>query len=362
MKTVVIKVDPQNPDSALMKPAADSLLRGDVVCFPTETVYGLGAVWDDEAAVARIYAVKGRPQDNPLIVHESSIERMKTYFANWDEVASVLTEAFCPGPFTLIMEHRPEITSAVTAVTAGLPTIGVRIPGNATAQRLIEMAGTGIAAPSANISGRPSPTTGEDALEDLDGLVPYLIDAGPCSVGVESTIVSWVDGKLELLRPGGISAEAIRKILEANHLAVDLQIPSPSDHEAPRAPGMKYRHYAPRARVHILSGSDAESKAKFLAKAASQHILGTYPAFYISESFRQEAENILADSGLVYEIITFAQDQSHKDAARGLFAAFRAFDRLHVTDIWAEEQPLGSYGAAYMNRLAKASGTQELTT
>lgn len=359
MNTRVIRIDPLVPDAAALIPAAQALRRGEIVAFPTETVYGLGAVWRDPEAVREIFRVKGRPQDNPLIVHEASIGRMRQYFRSWDSVAECLASSFCPGPFTLIMEHKENIDSPVTA---GLATIGVRIPAHPVAQMLIELCGEGLAAPSANLSGRPSPTSGADALEDLDGKVPYIIDAGPCEVGVESTIISWVDGKLELLRPGGISAEEILKVLHSQGLNIPLiteDAGRAADHEPPRAPGMKYRHYAPQARVHILRGETEEAKLEQLSRSAAEGILGSRPAFYLSEAIREKAMWILEGQNVVaFELITFTTEQAHKAAAQGLFAAFRAFDRSGCSDIWAEEQSLQQLGAAYMNRLRKASAQQ----
>ncbi len=357
---MLLQVDARKPDPEVLRPAAEALRDGAVVAFPTETVYGLGAVWDNDDAVREIFRVKGRPLDNPLIIHVASIKQMKTFYAEWDDVAEILIKTFCPGPFTLIMKRAEHVSSSVTA---GLATVGVRLPDHPVTKTLIELTGKGIAAPSANLSGRPSPTTAEDAIEDLSGKVPWIIDAGNSVFGVESTIVSWVDGKLELLRPGGISAEEIRNVLTEHQIAIQLD-DSSLDLETletvPRAPGMKYRHYAPEAKVHILSGETNEAKLKRLSTLAGSGALGQRPAFYLSRALAKEAEWILqAQLENHYQLISFADDLHHQDAAAGLFRAFRAFDRLSVSDIWAEEQSLQHLGLAYMNRLRKASRENE---
>lgn len=359
MQTKIIKFDPAKDDAKKLEPAAQALRAGEVVCFPTETVYGLGAVWDDFDAVEDIFKIKGRPQDNPLITHVASIEEMKDYFLFWDEIADCLTKAFCPGPFTLIM---PKAKSVNSPVTAGLNTIGVRIPINKAAHELIKLVGTGIAAPSANISGKPSPTNAQDAYEDLANKVPYIIDAGASKVGVESSIVSW-DGKhLELLRPGAVSAQDINDVLKENN--IDLKISEKTvvlkADEHPKAPGMKYRHYAPNANVHIIEGNDLEEKCNNLSKAIDEDAKNKAykPALFVSEALFKNVEKtelINKLKSLNYELIVFSDFESAKAGAHGLFSAFRKFDRLKASDIYVEAIPETGVGAAYMNRLRKAS-------
>lgn len=360
MKTTVIKIDRDAPCRALLLPAAEALKEGGLVAFPTETVYGLGAVWNRPDAVRAIFEVKGRPQDNPLIVHERSVEGMKKYFAQWDEVADTLCRAFCPGPFTLIMKHRKGLCSPVTA---GLDTIAVRVPEHPVSRLLIELCGEGVAAPSANISGRPSPTNAADALEDLDGKVPFIIDGGSCDYGVESSIVSWVDGKLELLRPGGISAEMIEECLAMNGIKLELTrsgaAVSGDEEMRPRAPGMKYRHYAPRAKVHVLSGADMAARLEAVKEAIYQTAGGSVSAFYISDALAELAAPYFEAAGVIPDLVlTFSEEERHQEAAKGLFAAFRTLDRLGANHIWAEEQELSEVGAAYMNRLLKAAADE----
>lgn len=359
MITRVIKVDREEPQADLLKPAAHALQQGGLVAFPTETVYGLAAVWDNAPAVKKIFEVKGRPQDNPLIVHECCRENMPKYFDSWDEVADVLSRAFCPGPFTLIMKRRKGLESPAAA---GLDTIAVRVPSHPVCRKLIELCGKGLAAPSANISGRPSPTNALDALEDLNGKVPYIIDGGSCDFGVESSIVSWTNGKLELLRPGGISAEEIEAVLREHKLEIPLHRPEKlmlSEGETARAPGMKYRHYAPKATVHVLSGKDFASKLSSLRQLTEKKELGSKPSFYISKPLAEAFKKALPAMAAEHPVITFSDEESHAEAARGLFAAFRSLDRLGVTDIWAEEQEKNRVGAAYMNRLLKAAAAKK---
>lgn len=349
-KLLYIKEDLSNLDE--LEPIARAMDKGQVVCFPTETVYGLGARYDLDEAVKEIFRVKGRPQDNPLILHESSVERMAAYYKDWDKVAETLTAAFCPGPFTLIMEKADDLK---TVASAGLNTIGLRIPDHPVAHALIKYLGRAIAAPSANISGRPSPTNGSDAYEDLAGKVPYIVVADPSRVGLESTIVSWVGGKLELLRPGGISAKQIGDaLIKAGIDPLDLgfKVFSMEDYEKeskPRAPGMKYRHYAPRANVHIIKGDNLEDKLSYIKEHIDQGSLGLKPGFYISIELNKR----LSDNP--WPVLTFEDTADHHAGSHYLFTAFRELDREACSDIWVENLDFNGLGQAYMNRLEKAA-------
>lgn len=353
MKTKLIKIENLNDDylTGALEAPVNALKSGQVVCFPTETVYGIGAVWNDNDAVAEIFNIKNRPQDNPLIVHVNSVEVMKGYFSFWDEVADVLARSFCPGPFTLIMPKSEDISSPVTA---GLDTIGVRIPSNKIANKLIELLGTGIAAPSANISGRPSPTNAQDAYEDLNGKLEYIIDGGKSDVGVESTIVSWDGKKLRLLRPGGVSLEDISTVLENNRIYIDIDTSAIEDlhnQEVALAPGMKYKHYAPKATVDIIYGKSIKEKIEYFTDSlSSSRKIG----LYISSELHSEllANNLIKPD---MEVIVFSDSNKHEEAANGLFEAFREFDRLACDNIQAEELVEVEIGTAYMNRLRKAA-------
>ena len=243
----LIQIDPEQIDDEKLLPAAEALRRGQLVAFPTETVYGLGADANDPAAVARIFAAKGRPPDNPLIVHLADPDQLGSVARQIPPLALRLLEAFAPGPLTLVLprsSHVPDI------VTAGLDTVAVRFPAHPVARRLLQLARVPVAAPSANRSGRPSPTRAWHVLEDLGDRIPFLIDGGPCEYGLESTVLDLSTGKPVILRPGSITAEDIASVAG---LPVSAVLPDRSDGSAaPRAPGMKYRHYAPRARVQIF--------------------------------------------------------------------------------------------------------------
>lgn len=331
-----------------------ALNQSEIVAFPTETVYGLGAIWNDNAAIRKVFEVKGRPLDNPLIIHESSIDRMKTYYADWDKVADVLAREFCPGPFTLIMKKGQHVDSIATA---GLDTIGVRIPSHKVANLLLFHLENGIAAPSANISGRPSPTTLEDCYEDLKDKVPYLLDGGDSEVGLESTIVSWVDKQLHLLRPGAISAEQIQECLDSNRIDVKLHIPLTTEFLAKNspaiAPGMKYRHYAPRALVKMIEGSSIKNKTESLQDMFTRISVSKKIGLYLSDVLFRAFELTGVDLNS-HQVISFKSDHNHEDAASGLFAAFREFDRNSCDEIWVEELSDDGVGRAFMNRLKKA--------
>ncbi len=357
MHTSIIDLEDKTDIEGLAK-AAIALREGQVVAFPTETVYGLGAVWNNSEAIHDIFRIKGRPLDNPLIIHESDIMRMKSYYKEWDIVAETLTRCFCPGPFTLIMRKADHIE---TIATAGMDTIGVRIPSHPVAQALINEVGTGIAAPSANLSGRPSPTNAHDCYEDLAGKVPYILAAGDSRFGLESTIVSWKDGVLEILRPGSISKQAIASCLEEAQIKLTIKQSYRGDEVSEaRAPGMKYKHYAPKAKVFILEGDSINEKVKGLEHYEKLELINIRSAFYISENLLSALKD--ANKLLNYEhVLTFADEENYtvqEEAGKGLFAAFRHFDRLGANAIFVEALSLDGVGAAYMNRLSKASNAK----
>lgn len=222
--------------------AIESLKKGDPVIFPTETVYGLGAPLFNEEAVRQIFAIKGRPSDNPLIAHIASLEDAKSLSDGLSAEFYTLAEAFWPGPLTIVVKRRSTVPSLVSA---GHPTIAIRMPSHPIARRLIEGVGMPLVAPSANLSGRPSPTSLQDALEDLDGQVRYAIDGGECDVGIESTVISLFHPIPTLLRPGKITKEMIEDIL-------GQQVALPSAESPNLSPGMKYRHYAPKAILKLV--------------------------------------------------------------------------------------------------------------
>lgn len=353
--------------SSWMQPAVDALRREEVVGFPTETVYGLGALWRSSRALREVFRIKGRPQDNPLILHVSSEAMAWSLASVVPEAAVVLAKAFWPGPLTLIL---PADSSIPPEVTAGLSTVGLRCPMHPLALQLIELTGEPLAAPSANISGRPSPTRSEDVLEDLNGRIPYVIEGGASAVGLESTIVDLShEGEAHLLRPGGVTVRDLDCALERAGLNIHVQ-ESTLEYgqydlaavEIPRAPGMKYRHYAPRAPIHIFRELDAAVAAEelqdWLRKVWAETDVNSRIGLFVREDvwriFAEGRYEKPESDQLVVE--HFPADDLGRAAAHGLFAAFRHFDRQDCDMIGVSAMPEDGYGGAYMNRLAKAAG------
>ncbi|MBU5434564.1 L-threonylcarbamoyladenylate synthase [Pseudoflavonifractor sp. MSJ-37] len=318
--------------------AAEILTSGGLLGIPTETVYGLGANGLDPEAVARIFAAKGRPQDNPLILHIPSADWLERYCEHVPEAACALAAAYWPGPLTMILERKPMVPDVVTA---GLDTVGMRCPSHPVCRAILTAAGVPVAAPSGNTSGRPSPTTMADMLEDMDGKIEGIVDGGPCSVGVESTIVDLTVRPPRLLRPGGITLEQLRAVL--GEVAVDPAVTRlMGAGEQPRAPGMKYRHYAPKAPVTVVRGDPAES-----ARCIRRRI-GDRDGVICFDEFAALFE------GHPVETIGPKDDQSEQ--ARRVFDALRAFDGTDAAQIWAQcPDPVG-IGLAVSNRLNKAAG------
>ena len=256
--------NPQQENNAIAE-AAEILRRGGLVGIPTETVYGLGADGLNEDAVRRIFEAKGRPQDNPLILHVASVDWLERYCQHVPSAAYALAEKFWPGPLTMILPRRECVP---LRTTGGLDTVGVRCPDHAVTLRIIEAAGVPVAAPSGNTSGRPSPTTAAHMIEDMSGKIDAIVDGGACTVGVESTIVDLTTTPPRLLRPGGLPLEALEEVL--GEVAVDKAVRTRlAEGEKPRAPGMKYRHYAPKAPVTVVTGSPQRSAAYILGRVQS---------------------------------------------------------------------------------------------
>ena len=320
--------------------AAKILREGGLVGIPTETVYGLGADGSNPAAVRRIFEVKGRPQDNPLILHVTGAQWLPRYCADIPPVAYTLARKFWPGPLTMVLKRQPTVPDETTA---GLDTVGVRCPNHPVTLAIIREAGMAIAAPSANTSGRPSCTSAQDVLEDVGGRIDMIIDGGSCAVGVESTVLDLTQEPPRLLRPGGLPVEDIERLI--GHIDVDRAVAaSLRPDERPGAPGMKYRHYAPRAPVTVLTGP------------------GDRTARYIREKMGDHTGVICFDEyagqfpGGTVETIGASGDAAAQ--ARRVFDALRAFDRTDVTAIFAQCPGDGGLGLAVANRLKKAAGFQ----
>ncbi|WP_213593551.1 L-threonylcarbamoyladenylate synthase [Paenibacillus woosongensis] len=330
--------------------AAAVLAAGGTVAFPTETVYGLGANARSTAAVESIFAAKGRPSDNPLIVHIADMKQLDGLVAEVNETARALMEAYWPGPLTLVLPAAPGAVSP--RVTAGLPTVAVRMPAHDVALRLIAAAGCPVAAPSANRSGRPSPTLAQHVGEDLAGVIDGIVDGGPTGVGVESTVVeAGADGTVTVLRPGGITAEQLARVAPGG-VTLDpalREAGGAQDIPAPKSPGMKYTHYAPRGTLRIVRGAAAEAVAARIAAELE------------AAARRGEVTGVLAfDEHLPYFradcVLSLGSIHALETAAHRLYAALRRFDERGVTYMLAEACPEDGLGAAVMNRLLKAAG------
>ena len=318
--------------------AARVIAGGGLLGIPTETVYGLGADGLNEEAVKNIFIAKGRPQDNPLILHIPNHHWLERYCEEIPASAYDLADRFWPGPLTMILKRKPIVPDVVTA---GLDSVGMRCPDCIVTQDIIEKADTPIAAPSGNLSGKPSPTSAADMLEDMEGRIDAIVDAGPCQVGVESTIIDLTTTPPRLLRPGGVTLEELEEAL--GEVAVDdavRRLMAPD--EQPRAPGMKYRHYAPKAPVTVVKGNPADTAAYIAAHLGEKSGVICFDEF--SARF----------SGHSVESIGAASDQAAQ--ARHIFEALRAFDHEDVTEIWAQSPLDSGLGLAVTNRLNKAAG------
>ena len=335
MNTIVFH--PESDPNAV-RDAAAILRRGGLLGIPTETVYGLGADALNEDAVSRIFLAKGRPQDNPLIIHVPDASWLERYCRDVPPAAYRLAGRFWPGPLTMILPRR-DIVPLQT--TGGLETVGVRCPNHPVTLAIIEAAGVPIAAPSGNTSGRPSPTTAAHMIEDMDGKIDGIVDGGPCTVGVESTIIDLTVTPPRLLRPGGLPLESLRQVL--GEVAVDKAVTGLlAAGERPRAPGMKYRHYAPHAPVTVVTGAPERSARRIqglLSDTAGVICFDEYAPLF---------------PGHIIHKLGPAADKSAQ--ARHVFDALRTFDGTDVTEIFAQCPDDGGLGLAVANRLKKAAG------
>ncbi|KAF6575963.1 threonylcarbamoyl-AMP synthase [Paenibacillus polymyxa] len=333
-----------------IREAAVLLQAGETVAFPTETVYGLGADARSTKAVEAVFAAKGRPSDNPLIVHISDADQLEGMVAKINDTARTLMNMFWPGPLTLVLPVVPQALSS--RVTAGLDTVGVRMPDHPIALRLIAEAGCPLAAPSANRSGRPSPTLAQHVREDLEGRIGGILDGGPTGVGLESTVVQAADdGTVTILRPGGVTAEQLAAVARAVVLdpALAATPGEDADSPAPRSPGMKYTHYAPRGRLSVVQGP------------SSVEVTGWIRAALAEASARGERTAVLAfdehTAGYAGErVYTLGKLDALHEAAQRLYGVLRRCDEDGVTYILAESCPPKGLGDAVMNRLLKAAG------
>ena len=321
-----------------IRTAAAILQAGGLVGIPTETVYGLGANGLSSAAVGKIFAAKGRPQDNPLILHVPDASWLARYCREVPDSAYTLAERFWPGPLTMILPRKDVVPDAVTA---GLDTVGVRCPNHPVTLAIIRAADVPVAAPSGNTSGRPSPTCAAHMVEDMAGKIDAIVDGGPCGVGVESTIIDLTCTPPRLLRPGGLPLEALEEVL--GEVAVDAALLRPlGEGEKPKAPGMKYRHYAPKAPVTVVLG-EPSATADYIAAHLGEHT----GVICFDEWAGRFAGHVVENIG----------SAARKDEqARRVFDALRAFDHTDVTEIYAQCPHEDGLGLAVANRLKKAAG------
>lgn len=346
MDTIIRKItDNEQENLYAVRAAAQVIRRGGLVAFPTETVYGLGADAFDEKAAEKIYAAKGRPSDNPLIVHIAEKKDLERLTDHISRSAALLTERFWPGPLTIIV---PKSDAVPLTVTGGLQTVAVRLPSHPVARKLIAESKTLIAAPSANLSGRPSPTTAAHVTEDLNGRIEMILDAGAIEIGLESTIVD-LTGKLPmLLRPGYITLEMLEAVLGTVLTDPALMTGVQGDIR-PKAPGMKYRHYAPRAELAIVSGKDRNAVVYKLQELVDQALdEGKKTGVMLSEENRGKIRG--------GDQIILGSSARPEEIAGNLFAALRAFDAREADVIYSESFSTQGFGQAVMNRLLKAAG------
>ena len=343
METKVAIIKDINTDIRFIEEAGKVIRNGGTVAFPTETVYGLGANALDDEAVKKIFIAKGRPQDNPLIIHVSTKE-ISGLVKDVPEVAQKIIDKFWPGPLTVILEKKdiiPNVTSA------NLNTIGIRMPNSEIALKLIELAERPIAAPSANISGRPSPTEVERCVEDLNGRVDYIIGGESSDIGVESTIVDCTVNPPLVLRPGGITLEMLKEINPEIELDKALKS-KPNDDFKPKAPGMKYKHYAPNAHLKIIKGKN-EKTIEIINEIVENYIeKGNGVAILTTNENLNKFNN--------GKVISLGSENDLKEIAKNLFEALRKCDDLGVQYILCQGFEENGVGLAIMNRLNKAAG------
>lgn len=350
MRTIIKKITDEfnTTNNEIIGMAADVIRRGGLVAFPTETVYGLGGDAFDATAATRIYEAKGRPSDNPLIIHISDVKDLERVCDEVPQEAYLLADKFWPGPLTIVLKKNNKVPMSVTG---GLNTVAVRLPSHPVARAIIAESGTLIAAPSANLSGRPSPTVGSHVAEDLDGRIDMIIDAGDIEIGLESTIVDLTGEVPMILRPGYVTKEMLSEVLGCVEMDPAIMSGVKAD-VAPKAPGMKYRHYAPKAELVIVKGDNQNviSKMQELLREGIKN--GQKVGIMTTE------ENVGAFSeGMV---VCLGKSSDGNEIARHLFAALRRFDELQVDVIYSEAFMEEGIGQAIMNRLQKAAGHKVL--
>lgn len=345
MNTKILKMDEENIDADAIREAGNILCNGGLVAFPTETVYGLGGDALNAESSGKIYTAKGRPSDNPLIVHIAGMEELSKIVRKIPEEAYLLAEHFWPGPLTMIFEKSDCVP---LETTGGLETVAVRMPSNKIARALIRASGGYIAAPSANLSGRPSPTVAKYVIEDLDGRVDMIIDGGEVNIGLESTIIDLTGDKPMILRPGYITEEMLEETIGS--VEIDQTIIEGNSKQAPKAPGMKYRHYAPKGNLTIIEG-EADRVVDYINEQLRIYRKNGSKTGVIATD--ETAAKYQADS-----VKSAGKRKDEDQIAHQLFRILREFDDEGVEIIYAESFEGRGVGQAIMNRLLKAAGHQ----
>jgi L-threonylcarbamoyladenylate synthase len=345
MNTRIVKIEEARFAQRELAEAAEILIRGGLVAFPTETVYGLGANALDASAAEKIYEAKGRPSDNPLIVHISNLKDIELLAEDIPQKAYQLAEVFWPGPLTIILKKKDCVPYGTTG---GLNTVGIRLPANEIARSLIAAAGVFVAAPSANVSGKPSPTKAEHVIADLEGKVDMIIDGGSATLGLESTIVDLSEEAPVILRPGCITRAMLENVIGPVGVDPIILNRNPDKDIIPKAPGMKYKHYAPEGELTIYEG-DIRSVVDIINQKTKEKL----------ESGKRVGVIATDETRSLYrygEVKTIGSRKEEASIAAGLYAILREFDELHTEYIYSESFADNSLGHAIMNRLLKAAG------
>lgn len=340
METVIKKVDENNIDMGIIREMAEKIKNGETVIFPTETVYGLGANAMDEDAAKKIYVAKGRPSDNPLIVHIADIEEVDKIALEVGEKAKKAMENFWPGPLTIILKKK-EIVPNVTS--GGLSTVAIRMPSNKIANALIRESKTQIAAPSANISGRPSPTKAEHVVKEMSGRVSGIIMGGDCDFGLESTVVDFSEDKPMILRPGSITKEMLEEVL--GEVSIDPSLTKKEDNIKAKAPGMKYKHYSPNAQVYIVKGEENNVITKMNELSRKNHAENKKTGIMCMSKDVDKFEcDYVVDLG-----------KDYNEVAANLFDALIKMDEAKMDIVYSVCFESCGVGQAIMNRLLKSA-------
>lgn len=349
MQTKIVKIDPAQIDESEMEEAAKLIREGELVAFPTETVYGLGADALHPEASKKIYAAKGRPSDNPLIVHIADMESLYDVAKDISQKAIDLAEAFWPGPMTMIFQKTDKVP---LSTTGGLNTVAVRMPSHPIAKELIRQSGVYVAAPSANTSGRPSPTQAEHVIEDLHGKIDMIIDGGHVGIGLESTIVDMTGETPVILRPGYITKEMLEEVVGEVDVDPAVLMTEPKKNIVAKAPGMKYRHYAPKGQLTIVEGKEEAVIQKINEIVLQKEQEGCNVAIIATEESK--------DRYHCKQIFSIGSRKSEGSIAAGVYDILRRMDAIGAEYIYTESFAQDHLGQAIMNRMIKAAGYHKI--